>query len=79
VPYEAAGIGPDEVHVAEVHDASAPAEIMLYEHLGFAAINEGVELVRQGVTSVDGRLPVNPGGGLLSRGTLWVPRASHKL
>lgn len=66
--YELAGIGPEEVHVAEVHDASAPAEIMLYEHLGFAAHNQGAELVRQGVTSIGGRLPVNSGGGLLSRG-----------
>lgn len=66
--YERAGIGPDEVHVAEVHDASAPAEIMLYEHLGFAPRNEGVGLVRDGVTALGGRLPVNPGGGLLSRG-----------
>ena len=66
--YEAAGVGPAEIHVAEVHDASAPAEIMLYERLGFAEKYKGVELLRQGVTSVGGRLPVNPGGGLLSRG-----------
>ncbi|MBG9390603.1 thiolase family protein [Caenimonas aquaedulcis] len=66
--YEKAGIGPHDIHVAEVHDASAPAEIMLYEHLGFAGRNEGVRLVRDGVTSVGGSLPVNPGGGLLSRG-----------
>lgn len=66
--YAMAGIGPDEVHVAEVHDASAPAEIMLYEHLGFAPVNHGVELLRDGVTRIGGRLPVNAGGGLLSRG-----------
>ncbi|MFD1554777.1 thiolase family protein [Paraburkholderia silviterrae] len=66
--YEAAGLGPEDIHVAEVHDASAPAEIMLYERLGFAAPGEGVALLRDGVTSVGGRLPVNPGGGLLSRG-----------
>lgn len=66
--YAQAGIGPEEIHVAEVHDASAPAEIMLYEHLRFAPKNEGVELVRSGATSVGGRLPVNAGGGLLSRG-----------
>jgi acetyl-CoA acetyltransferase len=41
---------------------------MLYERLGFAAPNQGVELLRQGTTSLGGRLPVNPGGGLLSRG-----------
>jgi acetyl-CoA acyltransferase len=66
--YQAAGIGPEDIHVAEVHDASAPAEIMLYEKLGFARKFEGVELLRSGATSIGGRLPVNPGGGLLSRG-----------
>jgi acetyl-CoA acyltransferase len=66
--YEQAGLGPEDIHVAEVHDASSPAEIILYERLGFAEPNRGVELLRQGVTSIGGRLPVNPGGGLLSRG-----------
>ena len=66
--YRQAGLGPGDIHVAEVHDASAPAEIMLYEHLGFAQRNRGVDLVRQGITSLGGALPVNPGGGLLSRG-----------
>jgi acetyl-CoA acyltransferase len=66
--YAAAGLGPRDIHVAELHDASASAEIMLYEHLGFAERNRGVALIREGVTSVGGALPVNPGGGLLSRG-----------
>jgi acetyl-CoA acyltransferase len=66
--YEQAGLGPEDIHVAEVHDASAAAEIVLYERLGFAEPNRGVELLRRGVTSIGGRLPVNPGGGLLSRG-----------
>ena len=66
--YEQAGLGPEDIHVAEVHDASAAAEIILYERLGFAEPNRGVELLRQGVTSVGGSLPVNPSGGLLSRG-----------
>jgi acetyl-CoA acyltransferase len=66
--YAAAGLGPRDIHVAELHDASASAEIMLYEHLGFAERNRGVELIREGVTSVGGALPVNPGGGLVSRG-----------
>ena len=66
--YGSASIGPEDIHVAEVHDASAPAEIMLYERLGFAEEHEGVALLRSGATSVGGRLPVNPGGGLLSRG-----------
>jgi acetyl-CoA acetyltransferase len=66
--YAAAGVRPQDVHVAEVHDASAPAEIMLYEYLGFAEKNRGFELVRDGVTAIGGALPVNTGGGLLSRG-----------
>jgi acetyl-CoA acyltransferase len=66
--YERAGVDPKDVHVAEVHDASAPAEVMLYESLRFAPPNEGYRLVREGVTALGGRLPVNPGGGLLSRG-----------
>jgi acetyl-CoA acetyltransferase len=66
--YAAAGVRPQDVHVAEVHDASAPAEIMLYEYLGFAEKNGGFELVRDGVTAIGGALPVNTGGGLLSRG-----------
>ncbi len=66
--YAMAGVRPQDVHVAEVHDASAPAEIMLYEHVGFAERNAGVKLLREGVTSVGGSLPVNSGGGLLSRG-----------
>jgi acetyl-CoA acyltransferase len=66
--YAMAGVGPGDVHVAEVHDASASAEIILYEHLGFAEKNRGFELVRAGVTALGGVLPVNAGGGLLSRG-----------
>ena len=66
--YAAAGLSPKDIHVAEVHDASAPAEIILYEHIGFAEKNRGFELVREGVTSIGGALPVNAGGGLLSRG-----------
>ena len=68
IAYARAGVGPRDIDVAEVHDASAPAEIMLYEHLGFAAKNRGFELVREGVTAIGGALPVNTGGGLLSRG-----------
>lgn len=66
--YEVAGIGPEDVDVAEVHDAVAPAEIFAYEDLGFAGRGDGARLVRDGVTSIGGRLPVNPSGGLKSRG-----------
>ncbi len=66
--YRAAGIGPQDVHIAEVHDAFSIAELMYYEALGFAAPGEGWRLIREGSTGIDGRVAVNPGGGLLARG-----------
>jgi acetyl-CoA acyltransferase len=66
--YESAGIGPDEVHVAELHDASAPAELIHYENLRFCAPGATADLIRSGATDLGGRLSVNPSGGLLSRG-----------
>lgn len=66
--YERAGVGPEDVDVLEVHDAAAPGELMIYEDLGIAAPGEGPALLRSGATSLGGRVPVNPSGGLLSRG-----------
>ena len=66
--YAAASIGPDDVDVAEVHDAVAPAELMAYEELGLAQPGEGPELLRSGATGIGGKIPVNPSGGLLARG-----------
>ena len=66
--YEVAGIGPEDIHVAEVHDASAPAELIIYEELGFCQHGEGGRLVDECVTALGGRLPVNPSGGLLAKG-----------
>jgi len=66
--YEQAGIGPEDLHVIEVHDASAPAEIMAYEQLGLCARGEGGRLVEAGHTKLGGRLPVNTSGGLLRKG-----------
>lgn len=66
--YEVAGIGPEDIHVAEVHDASAPAELIICEELGFCKPGESGRLVDEGVTSLGGRLPVNPSGGLLAKG-----------
>jgi acetyl-CoA acetyltransferase len=65
--YRSAGIGPHDVHVAEVHDAFSIAELMYYEALGFAQRGRGWELIRSGATERDGRVAVNPGGGLLAR------------
>ncbi|OAJ56093.1 thiolase [Paraburkholderia ginsengiterrae] len=68
VAYEEAGIGPSDVHVVELHDASAPAELIHYENLGLCAPGEGPALIRSGDTDIGGRISVNPSGGLLSRG-----------
>ncbi len=66
--YEQAAIGPEDIHVAELHDASAPAELMHYENLGFCAEGGAPALLRSGETDIDGRISINPSGGLLSRG-----------
>jgi acetyl-CoA acetyltransferase len=63
-----AGIRPDQVDVAECHDAAAPAELIALEELGLCAEGEAPALVRAGETSLGGRLPVNPSGGLESKG-----------
>ena len=66
--YEKAGIGPDDLDAIELHDAMAPAELMLYERLGLCALGDGPRLIDEHVTTLDGRMPVNPSGGLCSRG-----------
>ncbi len=66
--YAVAGLGPDDVDVAEVHDAAAPAELAAYEALGLAAPGDAVRLLRAGDTRLGGRVPVNPSGGLLAKG-----------
>ncbi len=66
--YEQAGIGPAELGVVECHDAFTIAELLHYEGLGLCAPGEGGRLVERGDTGPGGRIPVNPSGGLLSRG-----------
>lgn len=66
--YEAAGIGPLEISCVELHDASAPSEIMAYEYLGLCRPGEGAGLIESGATRIGGRLPVNTSGGLLRKG-----------
>jgi acetyl-CoA acyltransferase len=66
--YEQAGLGPEDLDVVEVHDAAAPAELMCYEELGLCGVGEGPRLLASGETALGGRLPVNPSGGLLSKG-----------
>jgi len=66
--YEQAGVSPADVDVVELHDAFASEEIVHYEDLGLCARGDGVGLLRSGATSLGGRVPVNPSGGLLSLG-----------
>jgi benzoylsuccinyl-CoA thiolase BbsB subunit len=66
--YEEAGIGPDDIDVAEVHDAFTSAELMYYEAFGFCKRGEAAQFLQSGATSLGGRIPVNPSGGLLSKG-----------
>ncbi len=66
--YKMAGVGPDDFDVIELHDASAPAELMEYEELGLCKVGEGGKLIEEGITALDGKIPVNPSGGLLSKG-----------
>jgi acetyl-CoA acetyltransferase len=66
--YEAAGVGPDDLNVVELHDATAPAEVVIYEELGLCKIGEGGRLIDEGVTDLGGKVPVNTSGGLLSKG-----------
>jgi len=66
--FEEAGLGPDDLDVIELHDASAPGEIMAYEQLGLCPKGQGGQLVESGATKLGGRLPVNTSGGLLRKG-----------
>lgn len=66
--YKQAGITPKDIDVAEVHDSFTIAEIIAYEDLGFVKKGEGKTLIREGVTEIDGGLPVNTSGGLKACG-----------
>jgi len=66
--YEMAGVKPEEIDLAEVHDCFTIAEIIAYEDLGFCKIGEGGKLVESGETKLGGRIPVNTSGGLKSKG-----------
>ncbi len=66
--YKMAGISPEDVDVANVHDCFTIAEIMAYEDVGFCKKGEGAKMVREGETDVGGRIPVNVDGGLKSKG-----------
>lgn len=66
--YDAAGISPQDIDVVEMHDCFTIAEIVRLEGLGLIPKGEGASWTADGKTSIGGKLPVNPSGGLLSRG-----------
>jgi len=66
--YEQAGLGPEELDVIEVHDATAYGELMQYEELGLCPEGEGGRHAESGASKIGGRQPVNPSGGLECRG-----------
>ena len=66
--YEEAGLGPEDLSVAYVHDAFASEELEYYELLGVCAEGEAEKLVEEGATSLGGRIPFNTDGGLVARG-----------
>ena len=66
--YAMAGMKPEDIDVAEVHDCFSIAEILAYESLGFAKPGGGPELIRSKETYKEGKIPVNVDGGLLSKG-----------
>ena len=63
-----AGVGPDDLDVVECQDTDAARELLSYEELGLCAPGGAAELLESGATALGGRLPVNPSGGLLSKG-----------
>ncbi|RDL04213.1 acetyl-CoA acetyltransferase [Streptomyces sp. HB202] len=66
--YEEAGIGPEDLSLAEVYDLSTALELEWYEDIGLCGPGEGVKLLRSGATGPGGRVPVNASGGLASFG-----------
>ncbi len=66
--YKAAGIGPDDLSFCEVHDCFTIAEVMVIEALGLVEKGQGGQAAASGLTALDGKRPVNPSGGLKSKG-----------
>ncbi|MCU1627816.1 MAG: putative acetyl-CoA acetyltransferase [Pseudonocardia sp.] len=66
--YSMAGLGPEDIDVAEVHDCFTGVELISYEDLGFVEKFEAYTLIENGTTAVGGSKPVNPSGGLKAKG-----------
>ena len=66
--YDVAGLGPTDLDVVECQDTDAARELLSYEELGLCPRGDAAKLLDDGATQLDGRMPVNPSGGLLSKG-----------
>lgn len=66
--YERAKIGVDDLDVVEVHDCFTTAELLIYEAMGLAEKGDGARAIAEGWSTKEGKLPVNPSGGLKSKG-----------
>jgi acetyl-CoA acetyltransferase len=66
--YDEAGLGPDDADVVECQDTDAARELLSYEELGLCPKGDAGKWISEGVTRLGGRVPVNPSGGLLSKG-----------
>lgn len=66
--YERAGVGPEEIELCELHDASSISEVLLYEALGFCREGDAEKLIEDGDNTYGGNRVINPSGGLLGRG-----------
>jgi len=66
--YKQAGLSAKDVDLAEVHDAFTIVELIAYEDLGFCKKGDGARLIREGIVKIDGKLPINPSGGLKAKG-----------
>ncbi|TMK82500.1 MAG: hypothetical protein E6G57_17285 [Actinobacteria bacterium] len=66
--FDEAGLGPSDLDVVECQDTDAARELLSYEELGLCPGGDAAKLLEEGATGMGGRLPVNPSGGLLSKG-----------
>jgi acetyl-CoA C-acetyltransferase len=66
--YRAAGISVDDLDFAEVHDCFTMAELLIYEAMGLAQPGQGARVIDKGISAANGKLPINPSGGLKSKG-----------
>ncbi len=76
--YATAGVGPEDIDLAELHDATSYGELHQTEAMGFCPLGEGGIFAESGATTLGGRLPVNTSGGLECRGHPSAPPAWHR-